>query len=124
MERLFWKDSLIKWKGKVHESPVVSGSVGILNEPLLHYTHRTLDEMVNKTNEWSATEAKLRYEAGHPPVVWWRFIRVMFTAFSDSYFIQGGWKAGVTGLIESIYQSFSIFITYAKLWELQESKKQ
>lgn len=122
MERFFWKESLLKWRGKVHESPVVNGSVGMLNEPLLHYTHRSLDEMVKKTNEWSATEAKLRYASGHPKVVWWRFLRVMFTAFSDSYFIQGGWKAGVTGLIESVYQSFSMFITYAKLWEIQESK--
>jgi len=31
------------------------------------------------------------------------------------------WKAGSEGIIESIYQSFSMFITYAKLWEKQNT---
>ncbi len=79
--------------------------------------------MVNKTNTWSDTEAKLRLEAKHPQITWWRFPRVMTTAFVDSFFRQKGYKAGTAGIIESIYQSFSMFITYAKLWEMQEEKK-
>jgi len=54
---------------------------------------------------------------------WWRFPRVMLTAFFDSYIRQGGWKIGTAGLIESMYQSFSIFVTYARLWEMQEKLK-
>jgi hypothetical protein len=46
----------------------------------------------------------------------------MLTAFFDSYVRQGGWKVGTVGLIESMYQSFSIFVTYARLWELQQAK--
>jgi hypothetical protein len=78
--------------------------------------------MVTKTNEWSLEEAKLRFDAGHPPVVGWRLIRVMITGFWRSFISQGGWKAGTVGWIESIYQGFSMFITYAKLWELQQKK--
>lgn len=121
--RLMRKDALIEWYGALHETARVSGEIGRLNAPLIHDTHRSLEEMVTKTNEWSATEAKLRFDAGHPPVVWWRFFRVMLTAFFDSFIKQGGWRAGTVGWIESIYQSFSIFITYAKLWELQQSNK-
>ena len=119
--RLMRKDALTEWYGELHETPRVRGDIGRLNAPLLHDTHRTLEEMVDKTNEWSAAEAKLRFDTGHPPVVWWRFIRVMLTAFIDSLVKQGGWKAGTVGLIESIYQAFSMFITYAKLWELQQA---
>ena len=79
--------------------------------------------MLNKTIEWSSAEAMLRYNAGHPQMTWWRFPRVMLTAFFDSYIKQQGFRAGAIGLIESIYQSFSIFITYAKLWELQRNAK-
>lgn len=120
--RLFHTSALKEWYGELHESPRVKGEVGTLHAPLLHDTHRTLGEMVAKTNEWSEVEAILRLRAGHPPVVWWRFIRVMLTAFFDSFIRQGGWKAGTVGWIESIYQAFSIFITYAKLWELQQKK--
>lgn len=46
----------------------------------------------------------------------------MISAFNKSFFNDEGWRAGTIGWIESIYQAFSMFITYAKLWEKQESK--
>ena len=122
MIRLIRKDALIRWEGALHEHAVVNGAVGRLHNYFIHTTHRTLEEMVAKTNEWSDEEARLRYDAHHPPISWWRLFRVMITAFWDSFIRQGGWKAGVVGWIESIYQAFSMFITYAKLWELQQKK--
>ncbi len=119
MKRLFWRNALTRWNGELHETATVTGSVGTLQNPLIHTTHRTLEEMVAKTNEWSKIEAKLRLDAQHPTVVPWRLLRVMATAFFDPFIRQGGWRAGTIGWIESIYQAFSIFITYAKLWELQ-----
>lgn len=123
MLRLFRKNALIGWQGELHESAEVVGQTGQLHGALLHNTHRTLEEMVVKTNAWSAVEAKLRHDAKHPPVVWWRLWRVMVTGFWQSYVSQGGWKAGTVGLIESTYQGFSLFITYVKLWELQQKEK-
>ena len=118
--RLMRKDALGQWYGELHETARVTGEIGRLNAPILHHTHRTLEEMVRKTNQWSDTEAKLRFDAHHPPVFWWRLLRVMATGFWNSFIIQGGWKAGTVGWIESIYQAFSMFITYAKLWERQQ----
>lgn len=122
--RLMRKDALVEWYGELHETACVNGTIGRLTTPIFHDTHRTLEEMVAKTNEWSEAEATLRFDAGHPPVVWWRFIRVMLTAFFDSFIKQGGFRSGVVGWIESIYQTFSIFITYAKLWEMQQVESQ
>lgn len=123
LERMFRKDKLVGWYGELHESPKVNGNIGLLEGYLLHYTHRDLTSMVNKTIKWSKVEARLRFQAGHPKMTWWRFPRVMMTAFLDSYIRQGGWKVGTVGLIESMYQSFSIFVTYARLWEIQQEKK-
>jgi len=123
VERLFLKLALKGWHGKLHETPVFTGETAMLTQPLIHRTHRTLEEMLAKTNDWSVIEAELRHQGDHPPVVWWRLLRVMLTGFSRSFFSQGGWKAGTLGWIESIYQAFSMFITYAKLWEMQQSKK-
>lgn len=120
LERLFKKEDLKKWKGKLHETPIISGEVGELDGLLLHYSHRDLTSMLEKTIDWSETEAELRFNTNHPKMSWWRFFRVMITAFWNSYITQKGYKAGTAGLIESIYQSFSMFITYARLWELQE----
>lgn len=119
MQRLFFKKNLLKWYGPLHETAVINGRESVLHGYVNHDTHRTLEEMVIKTNNWSAKEALLRFNAMHPKMTWWRFLRVMVTAFSHTYFLQGGYKAGTVGLIESLYQAFSLFITYAKLWELQ-----
>lgn len=122
MERLFKRDKLKGWKGKLHESPVIEGDIGELDGFILHHTHRNLTQMFRKTIEWSKTEASLRYDAGHPKMYWWRFPRVMISTFVDYYIVQGGYKVGTVGLIESVYQSFSIFVTYARLWEMQKRK--
>jgi len=123
MERMFKKDKLKQWRGKLHESPVIEGEVGQLDGFILHFTHRDLESMLNKTIEWSTKEALLRYNSGHPKMTWWRFPRVMMSGFLNSYVKQKGYKAGVAGMVESIYQAFSMFITYAKLWELQKLNK-
>jgi hypothetical protein len=93
-----------------------------IESPIQHFTHRNLSQMVRKTNEWSLFEAKLRLESKHPQLAPWRFLRVMGTEFINSYVKNKGYKNGVYGLIEGMYQAFSIFITYAKLWELQQRK--
>ncbi len=123
LERLFKKDKLSKWKGELHESPIVDGKIGELDGYIFHFTHRDLESMLEKTIKWSTTESLLRYNTNHPQMTWWRFPRVMISAFLNSYVKQRGYKAGTIGIIESIYQAFSAFITYAKLWELQNRSK-
>lgn len=122
LERLFYRKSLKKWYGDLHESPITEGKVGELSGHLLHFTHRNLEYMLAKTIKWSDEEARLRLKVNHPKVVWWRFFRVMSTSFYKSFFLESGWRVGSIGLIESMYQAYSIFVTYAKLWELQQLK--
>ncbi len=119
--RLFKKKAFKEWKGVLHETPYYDGKTEELEGFILHYTHRNLSYMLEKTITWSGIEAQLRYNANHPNMTWWRFPRVMFTAFWDSYIRQKGYTVGIVGLIESLYQSFSIFVTYARLWEMQQS---
>lgn len=120
IERVFRKEKLKGWYGELHETAQVDGNLEELSQPLFHYSHRSLSEMVENTIVWSEVEAKLRFDSGHPPVSWWRMPRVMLPVFLDYYIKQGGWKVGTVGLIESMYQAYSIFITYARLWEMQQ----
>lgn len=119
VQRLFYKKKFKEWYGIVHETPKADGEFGLIKSPILHLTHRNLEQMLTKTNKWSEYEAELRFKANHPGMSWWRFPRVMISEFGRSYFKDKGYKNGTEGLIESMYQSFSMFITYAKLWELQ-----
>lgn len=121
--RLIKKDSLLGWKGELHEQPEIRGEVRKLKEPLIHRSHRSLSEMVEKTNEWSEIEAKLLYDSRHPQMTWWRFFSVAFREFWYRGILKMGFLDGVVGIIEIIYQMFSRMITYAKLWELQLNSK-
>lgn len=123
MERLFEKSQLKGWYGALHESPTITGLAGQLSGYLNHYTHRDLSSMVSKTILWSKIEAELRFKANHPKMSWWRFPRVMIPTFFHYYIGQKGYTVGTVGIIESIYQTFSIFITYAELWQLQKQQE-
>lgn len=118
--RLIKKEKLVTWEGKLHEQPKIRGKVGKLKNPLTHITHRSLSEMVAKTNEWSNIEARLLYKSGHPKMAWWRFISVAFREFWYRGVKKMGFLDGTVGVIEIIYQMYSRMITYAKLWELQK----
>lgn len=123
MHRLFKRSALKGWEGEVHETPILEGSVGQLKAPLIHLTHIDIDSMLHNTLNWSTKEAELRFNHQHLPIVWWRLIRVMLTAFWESFVKQQGYKCGTEGWIEALYQASSMFLTYAKLWELQNKKK-
>jgi hypothetical protein len=77
--------------------------------------------MVQKTLEFTEYEARLRFEAGHPPVTWWRFFRVMLTEFWHRFIRLSAGRDGIEGIIDGIFQVFNTFIIYARLWEMQRS---
>lgn len=123
MQRLLYKPKFVEWKGALHETPHIHGEFGTIQPPILHFTHRNISQMVEKTNAWSDYEASSRFKSNHPIMYPWRFFRVMFTAFLKSYVLEKGFKNGTAGVVEGIYQAFSMFITYAKLWEKQIQTK-
>lgn len=118
--RLIKKSALKKWQGKLHEQPTIEGSIGKLNQALVHLTHKNIDEKVLNTLNWSHLEAEMIQKSGHPKMVGWRFWRIIATEFWHRFIRQGLWKDGTQGHIEIIYQIFSRFITYVRLWEMQQ----
>lgn len=119
VHRLFKKDALIRWRGKLHEQPQVKGSVGQIRHQLIHLSHKNIDEKVLNTLSWSHLEAENLIKANHPHMKGWRFFRVILTEFWRRFVKQGLWKDGTEGWIEVIYQMFSVFLTYVRLWEKQ-----
>lgn len=125
----FWPDWVIRlikksdfegWVGKVHEYPKFRGKLGYSKNSLLHLTHRNIDQIILKSLEWSKIDARLRLEANHPKMSGWRFLRI----FATEVFYQGikrrGFFNGTIGIMDSLLQAFSMYITYVRLWQLQQ----
>jgi glycosyltransferase involved in cell wall biosynthesis len=123
VKRLYYHDSFQGYKGVLHEEPIVSGALGYIKSDLLHYTHRDLTSMLTKSIVWTDTEAQALFKSNHPPVVWWRFIRMMLTKLLERLVKQQMWRDGQTGWVSAIFESYNTFLIYARLWELQQKQK-
>ncbi len=127
----FWPDWVIRlikksdfegWVGKVHEYPKFKGNLGYSKNSLLHLTHRNLDQIVLKSLAWSKIDAKLRLDAGHPKMSGWRFLRIFISETFNQGILRGGFFNGTVGIMDSLLQAFSLYMTYVRLWEMQQVK--
>ncbi len=121
--RLFKNDKYVKWSGELHEQPIIDGKLGYLKNPIIHIKHDKLSEMVQKSNVWSDVEAKLMFEAKHPIMNLRRFFTAMLREFYIRMIKQKSFLDGSEGVIYALYQVFSRFLSYAKLWEMQLHNK-
>ena len=120
MIRLLKKSAFKQWIGRVHEHAQFTGELGYSAHSLLHLTHRDVDSFVLKSLEYSKIDAKLRLDAHHPAMSGWRFMRILVTEIWNQGFNRRGFFGGTVGVVDSMLQAFSMFITYVRLWQLQQ----
>lgn len=123
VKRFYKRSELKKWVGDLHEEPVFEGPMNHLENHLVHIKHETIFEMVEKTNYWSAIEGRLMFEAHHPQMNVVRFMSGMFREFWKRMIVHMAFLDGKKGIIMAMYQVFSRFCSYTKLWELQIQSK-
>jgi len=112
-----------RWEGGLHAKVAVDGKVGSLKNQYLHYTYRDISDQIQTIDKYSRIAAEDLAKSGekfclfkllfHPP---FRFIK--------EYFFKSGFRDGVPGLIIIVSTMFYVFMKYAKLWELMNSKKE
>jgi hypothetical protein len=62
------------------------------------------------------------HDAGAPRVNPWRLAWVMAREFGFRMIRQKGYKDGMPGIIEAIYQPFSLFCVHVMLWQRQRGE--
>ena len=108
-----------RWRGEyVHESVSVDGPVGQLRHDLEHYSYRDLRDQLDRINHYTSLAARQMQDIGrragpldlliHPPA-----------AFLRNYVLRRGILDGTVGLTISLVNAYSVFLKFAKLWELQ-----
>lgn len=117
--RLFKVSDFNDWPKNIHSTPRFKGKAGFLKSPLEHHKDSSLSYMMNKTNRYSDAEAKLFFDGKMARVTSITLLRKPIMEFIRRYFFKLGFLDGKIGLIQSLYQSYSVFVTYAKLYELQ-----
>ncbi|HQZ39164.1 MAG TPA: glycosyltransferase family 2 protein [Vicinamibacterales bacterium] len=107
-----------RWTGRlVHESVRADGPVEHLNGELLHYAYRDLSHHLQSMDRYSTLAARQMFEDGRR-AGWWDLALHPPAAFARNYFLRGGFRDGVPGLIVSAMNARYVGLKLAKLWEL------
>ena len=123
VHRLIKKSALKEWRGELHEYPIVDGEVGLIEEPIIHYSKNSVSEMVQNSRLFAPIEAELKFKAGHPLVKVYHFILAMWREFWQRGIVKTGWLDGWVGVFEVMYQMWHQALVYSTLWEMQRNKK-
>ncbi len=120
--RLISRDRFLSWPTSIHSTPLVKGSTIKANHPMEHHKDGSLSQMVTKTNRYSLIEADQFFAGNLAPVSSITLIRKWWMESFRRGVLKAGLLDGAIGLIQSMYQGFSVFISYAKLYEKQQKE--
>ena len=112
------------WQGGEHVHERVSAeNVSRLREPIEHYPFENLAEQIATNNRYSglgATEIFTRGRKFSLVKLIWKPI----SKFLETYLVKRGFMDGLPGFIISVGAAYSVFLKFAKLWELQRAPLQ
>lgn len=110
-----------RYQGAVHERPVLTGSLGTLRGPLLHFTYETLEQFAAKADRYSTMAAAERWSAGRR-AHWWDLVLRPAFELVKRYVLRLGFLDGMSGIVVSAMSAYYTFLKYAKLHYLGKSK--
>ena len=106
------------FSGLVHEKLQCAGSIGKLNNPMLHYTYKGLQNYITKKESYAWFQAQQRFDKGER-TTWLKLLIKPTYRFFSSYILKGGFRDGVPGLTVAAVNAYGVFQRYVKLLLLQ-----
>jgi len=116
-KRLFNRKSGKFSDDMVHESVQVEGKMGIIEEPLLHFTYPTIESHIRKMNRYTTIAAEAMFAKGKKVSIFGALVRAKLK-FLKMYIIRAGFLDGWAGLILALNSAYGVFLKYLKLWKL------
>jgi len=120
--RLFRK-SKGGFEGGLHANVKVSGAVGELRHFYHHYNYRDIGDQIDTISRYSKTAAEDMLREGKR----FSWIDLLFRPpirFIKEYLFKRGFLDGMPGLVIAVSTMYYVFIKYARLWELERSKRE
>jgi len=92
-----------------------------LDLDIVHYPYRDLAHHLQVINSFASIAAEEKLNCGTRYVTLHLIVNPS-AKFLKTYLLQGAILAGTRGLVHAVMASYSVFLKYAKLWELQRRK--
>ena len=114
--RLYRKDQA-RWSGEVHERIVTTGKVGVLQHPILHYSHANISRFIHKLNIYTDLEAEMEFQQGKRKSLL-EVVIASLRSFLGRYIWLKGFADGRHGFILATLRALYRFSEGIKLWEM------
>lgn len=115
--RLFRRDGVRYQDREVHAEVDVKGEAPELASPLIHYTFRSFRQYwpkVARYSDWGASQA---FKDGRRVGALSVLLRPV-GRFVKMYLLRRGFLDGGHGLVLALFSAMSVYLKYAKLWEM------
>jgi glycosyltransferase involved in cell wall biosynthesis len=113
VRRLFRRGSARFSSDRVHERLITELPVGRLKEPLLHYSFRSMDDVLDKINRYSSESAQMLIDRGARPGLSTALLHGV-AAFVRTYIFKRGFLDGRHGLMLAISNAEGSYYRYVK----------
>lgn len=120
--RLFQKSKVHFDTSKtVHETLLVSGTSGVLQHKLIHYSYKNYEDFKAKRLKYTSMQAQELLEKNKKPTLFHFILKPSFR-FIKHYMINLGFLDGKKGLVLSYLMALGIYNRYATLKKLRAKK--
>lgn len=108
---------------RVHSKVLVEGPVGRIHEVMYHDTYRNFEEYFATFQRFTTWGAQDAYDQGKRAHIFDVTLRPLLR-FSKMYVIRHGFLDGYHGAVLCGLGAFSVFVKYAKLWNIERMERE
>ncbi len=116
------KNDDIHFEGEVHEKLLHKGSVGLLQNFMIHYTYKGLFHYIKKKDSYAWFQAKMANDKKKKT----SYIHLLFKPFYrffHTYIIRRGFLDGIPGLAVASIDAYGVFSRYVKMILIERGLK-
>lgn len=99
----------------LHAHMTVAGVVADLQSPIVHYSYKDVDDVLEKLNRYSRGAALDLKTRGGSSTLGKAVLKGLWS-FIRTYFLRQGFRDGRMGLALAIYNSHTTYYKYLRLW--------
>ena len=121
VRRVFRRGAARFSPARVHESLVTDRAVGRLQNPIEHWSFRTMEQVLDKVNHYSSLSAPAVVERGRRPTLATALMHGA-AAFFRTYVLKRGFLDGAHGLMLAISNAEGSYYRYVKAMLLPEQR--
>lgn len=108
-----------KWdQAGIHEKVLAVKTTKFIH-PIQHYVFETISHQVITNDKYSGLQAQNLFKQNKSGFSMFKLITKPGVKFIENYFYKRGFLDGLPGFIIAVGSAYSVFLKYAKYWELE-----